>query len=172
MSLLTGYMNEKKFIFITIAVTILIIAGAVIFLGKSESQKPQVAAVTNVSLTTDSTSFDWGTIKLKGGKVDKTFTITNTGSDTLKLYEVVTSCLCTTAQVKINGNVSPYFAMHQKSSWVGEVAPGETAELEVVFDPAFHGPQGVGDITRMITVKTNAQSQPEVSFNLTAKVVN
>lgn len=150
----------------------MIIAGAVLFLGKTETQQPKVAAATNASLTTDSTSFDWGTIQLNAGKVSKTFTITNTGSETLKLYEISTSCMCTTAQVKIDGTASPLFAMHQKSGWLGEVAAGKSAELEVVFDPAFHGPQGVGDISRQITVKTNAESSSELMFNLTAKVVN
>ncbi len=164
-------MSEKKFIFFTVGVTALIIAGAVLFLGKSESQQPKVTAVTNVAVTTAATSFDWGTIKINGGKVNKTFTIKNTGSDILKLYDVSTSCMCTTAQVKIDGQVSPYFGMHQQSSWVGEVSPGKSAELEVVFDPAFHGPEGVGDITRMVTVKTNSQSSPELVFSLTAKVV-
>jgi len=61
--------------------------------------------------------------------------------------------------------------MHEKSSSVFEVKPGETAELLVEFDPAFHGPSGVGPITRTITMNTNDVKNPVLSFNLTANVV-
>lgn len=35
-----------------------------------------------------------------------------------------------------------------------EVAPGQTATLEVTIDPAAHGPQGVGPFRRGITLTT------------------
>ena len=94
----------------------------------------------------------------------------NTGTDVLKLTKVKTSCHCTKAQVIINGNTSPSFGMNTVSPWVGEVAPGGEAQLNVVFDPAYHGPNSVGPITRYISVDTNDPSNPNLEFTLTATV--
>lgn len=78
--------------------------------------------------------------------------------------------MCTTAQLIIGDTKSPEFGMHSKSAYVMEVPGGETAELKVVFDPAFHGPNGVGPINRQITVETNDPSSPVLNFMLTAMV--
>lgn len=117
------------------------------------------------------TSFDWGNIDYGGGDVTAEFSINNPGSGTLSLSEVSTSCMCTTAQVIINENKSPYFGMHQKSSWIGQIPPGGQAKLKIVFDPAFHGPSGVGPVTRQIVMKTNDPDHPKLEFNLTGNVI-
>lgn len=116
-------------------------------------------------------NYDWGEIKINGGNVEKVFLIKNTGVSLLKLSGVSTSCMCTTAQVIINGKGSPFFGMHQKSSWVGEVPAGKEAELKIVFDPAFHGPSGVGAMTRQIEVETNDINNPKLEFVLKGNVV-
>jgi len=79
--------------------------------------------------------------------------------------------MCTTAQVIIDGKSSPLFKMHQKSAWTGEVQPGKEAELKVIFDPAFHGPSGVGAMTRQIEVATNDKNNPKLEFMLKGVVV-
>ena len=79
--------------------------------------------------------------------------------------------MCTTAQLKTAEQSSKKFGMHQKNSSVFEVNPGETAELLVEFDPAFHGPSGVGMISRTITMNTNDTKNPTLEFSLTANVV-
>ena len=89
----------------------------------------------------------------------------------LKLYNVKTSCMCNTAQLKTPDVTSKKFKMHEASTDVIEVKPGEAAELIVEFDPAFHGPSGVGPINRTITMDTNDVNNPTLSFNLTANVV-
>lgn len=117
------------------------------------------------------TNHDWGEIKINGGKAEKVFLIKNVGSGPLKLSDVSTSCMCTTAQVIIDGKGSPFFGMHQKSSWVGEIPAGKEAELKIVFDPAFHGPSGVGAMTRQIEVATNDKNNPKLEFMLKGVVV-
>lgn len=117
------------------------------------------------------TSFDWGTIDYGGGDVTAEFTIDNPGTGPLSISEVSTSCMCTTAQVIINDQKSPYFGMHQKSSWTGQIPSGGEAKLKVVFDPAFHGPSGVGPIDRQIVMKTSDPDHPKLEFNLTGNVV-
>lgn len=60
--------------------------------------------------------------------------------------------------------------MHSNSKYVTEVAPGQSAKLTVIFDPLFHGPNGIGDITRTITMSTNDKANPTLGFFLSAKV--
>ncbi|MBO4263425.1 MAG: DUF1573 domain-containing protein [Bacteroidales bacterium] len=43
----------------------------------------------------DRTVHDFGTIRLRDGAVHCTFTLTNTGEETLHIYAVITSCGCT-----------------------------------------------------------------------------
>lgn len=36
------------------------------------------------------------------------------------------------------------------------VKPGETVTVKAIFDPAAHGPSGVGPVERQIMISTNA----------------
>ncbi|HKZ35790.1 MAG TPA: DUF1573 domain-containing protein [Patescibacteria group bacterium] len=163
-------MKFNKLIVGFVLLTAVIIGGGSYLIAKTSA--PQLAADQAAQANVTETSFDWGTIGINDGIVEKTFTITNNGAGPLKLAGVVTSCMCTTAQVKTSDSLSPAFGMHQKSSWSEQVEPGQSADLIVAFDPAFHGPSGVGAITRIVTVDTNDASQPQLSFTLTANVVN
>lgn len=163
-------MKINKLVAGLILLTLAIIGGGSYLVVKSSPS--QLSADQSTVATTTETSFDWGTIGINNGKVQKTFVIKNSGSSPLKLNNVVTSCMCTTAQVVINGQSSPAFGMHAKSSWSGEVLPGQSADLVVVFDPAFHGPSGVGSITRIVTVDANDAKNSQLSFTLTANVTN
>jgi len=153
-----------------IVVTVLILGGAVYF-GTKMGATTQVSADTQVETQIGETRHDWGTIDINGGIVSKSFTIENSGTTPLKLYDVKTSCMCTTAQLKTASNSSKKFGMHEKNSSVFEVAPGESAEILVEFDPLFHGPSGVGPISRTVTMNTNDANRPNLSFQLSANVV-
>jgi len=78
--------------------------------------------------------------------------------------------MCTNAKVVIGDDQSPFFGMHSNSSWQGLVPAGESAQILVEFDPAFHGPNGFGPITRQVILETNDQSNPKITLNLTANV--
>ena len=41
------------------------------------------------------------------------------------------------------------------------LAPGEMAEVDVVFDPAAHGPAGIGRIERNVTVQNGPARRVE-----------
>jgi len=153
-----------------IVVTVLIL-GVAVFLGTRMGATPQVTADSQVSVSVDSNKYEWGTIDYDKGIVSKNFEIKNTSNTALKLYNVKTSCMCTTAQLKTPEVTSKKFGMHESSSDVVEVKPGEVAQLLIEFDPAFHGPSGVGPITRTITMDTNDAKNPKLTFNLTGNVV-
>lgn len=151
-------------------ITVVILGGA-IFFGSRMGQGPEVSASSTVSMEVQDNQFDWGTIDYDGGIVSKTFEIKNTSNEKLQLYNVKTSCMCTTAQLISGDSKSRKFGMHETSKSVFEVEPGASAELLVEFDPAFHGPSGTGPITRTITLESNDKANSELSFNLTGTVV-
>lgn len=165
-------MNDKKIIIGFVILTLLILGGGIYVLATSTPAAPaQVISSQNAKVQVDQKNFDWGNIPYSGGNATKTFTIKNAGTDILKLTGVKTSCTCTKAQVSIDGKVSPYFSMHSTSGWVGEVSPGKEAQLLVIFDPAFHGPTGVGPIERLISMETNDSQNPKIEFSLKGVVV-
>ena len=61
--------------------------------------------------------------------------------------------------------------MNSEYDYVTEVPSGETAIINVVFDPLFHGPNSTGPVTREVVVKTNDSKNQEIVFVLTADVV-
>ncbi|MBI2317113.1 MAG: hypothetical protein HYU75_08940 [Betaproteobacteria bacterium] len=45
------------------------------------------------------------------------------------------------------------------------LAPNEDAMIEIVFDPAAHGPAGVGPIERVVTIENNAAPPLELALS-------
>src|SRR3989344_6342884 len=132
-------MNDKKYLILISALTMIILVGGVIFISKSTntSQAKLVASQKAKAETIEPTSYDWGNIPMNKGNVTKIFTIMNNGTDPLKFSNIKTSCHCTKAHLTIDGKDSPNFGMSGVSDWVGELAPGGKAKLTVIFDPAF-----------------------------------
>ena len=161
---------KQKIVLITIGIITFAILGAGAWL-LSKPVGVEVEKSDQAKAFVTETNHDWGEIKIDGGKAEKIFMIKSTGAGPLKLSDVSTSCMCTTAQVIIDGKGGPLFGMHQKSSWVGEIPAGKEAELKIVFDPAFHGPSGVGSMTRQIEVATNDKNNPKLEFMLKGNVV-
>lgn len=163
-------MSSNKIILTVLAGTLLLVAAGVFLAGKT-STPSGVSRNSRASAVVDSATKDWGEIGINNGKVEAGFPIKNTGSDTLKLYNITTSCMCTLAHLTINGADSPSFRMGDRSSYVGEVAPGSEAVLKVVFDPAYHGPNGLGPVTRQALVETNDPQNPKLQFSMSGTVV-
>lgn len=161
-----------KFIISIIAVSlIVVIAGSAIMSGNTGTDsRSKIEVNENTKIVLDKTSHDWGTIGLNDGNVEHVFEVKNEGTEELTLSNIVTSCMCTTAQLILNDQQSPVFGMHTKSDYQLNVPAGETALLKIVFDPAFHGPSGVGPINRQITVDTNNPDKSKLQFTLTAMV--
>ncbi|KKS17568.1 MAG: hypothetical protein UU77_C0005G0019 [candidate division WWE3 bacterium GW2011_GWC1_41_7] len=161
-------MNNKFVIFISIVSVLILGIGIVAATSKTPPQLEQTDGA-KLEFVGDKT-FDWGIIDINGGIVEKIFTIRNAGETDLLMTNVKTSCMCTEAQVIINGEASPAFQMHAQSSWKGTVKPGEEAQIRVVFDPLFHGPTGTGPITRLIGFDTNDRNNATGELTVTAVV--
>lgn len=105
----------------------------------SFSQEAQEAEpVTGPKISFSETTFDFGDI-VRGDKVEHIFEFENVGTEPLVLADVRTTCGCTAPE------------------WPREpLAPGETANLKVVFNSA--GKMGVQN--KVITVMSNAVNNP------------
>lgn len=96
---------------------------------------------------------NWEDINIMGGKVSKDFTLKNTQDIPLYLEGAVTSCMCTTAFFTLqDGTESGAFGMHGGPNWSAVIAPGESFDVKVVFDPLAHGPEATGPIQRTVNV--------------------
>ena len=86
----------------------------------------------------------------------------NTGAARLTINRIFTSCMCTSATLVTGTQRKGPFGMpgHGPSTAVrAPLAPAELATVEVVFDPAAHGPSGLGRIERSVTVQS-AEAAP------------
>jgi hypothetical protein len=164
-------MDDKKIFGLVGVITLAILVLGIVFTNKTQPPELEQTAMAAVEVI-DENSHDWGKIDINGGNMEKTFQIKNNGEGDLEITNVKTSCMCTEARIAINGKNSPVFGMHTRSGWSGVIEPGQTAEIIVVFDPLFHGPQGTGPITRLISFNTNDSENPTVEFKLTGNVVN
>ena len=119
--------------------------------------------------TANTTSFDFGKMTNQDIR-SKTFEITNTGKSDLLLTQVATSCDCTYVYVTTGGTKSPKFTMHAKLSWRGKIAPNESAQVEVIYEPAIMPVQG--KVERIVTVTTNDPKHETLEFKVQAEVSN
>ena len=131
----------------------------------AQAQAPQQAG----ALVSSRRNYDFGTISMAAGKVSTTYRIKNEGAAPLAFDKIYTSCMCTEASlITASGRKQGPFGMPGHAGPLkpvsGQLAPGETALLEVVFDPAAHGPSGVGRIERVITVETRGAAPLELGM--------
>lgn len=161
-------------------IKILVISAAVLIIGSIAfgviANKEQGASQSQgiPELTVKKRRFDFGTISMADGLVKHTFELKNTGSADLKISSIKTSCMCTEAVLEVGGKRSPKFGMHTSSVfWAEKIKPGQTANLEVIFDPNAHGPNATGPVTRTVTLLSNSRGKSNTRTNLifTANVV-
>ena len=161
-------MNKKAILGIGLA-TIAVMA-ILIWFGQPVAEDVATADDSNTpesTLKAQETSFDFGTISMAKGKVNHAYTVTNTGTDPVTINKVYTSCMCTTASFVSNGKTYGPFGMPGHTAIPSidvSLAPGATVQIEAVFDPAAHGPAGVGPISRVVILENSAGKPVEISF--------
>ncbi len=110
--------------------------------------------INGPSVQFDRWEHDFGQIPKKGGVVETTFQLTNSGDEPLQISRITTSCGCTSAEI-------------EKMT----IAPGETVPLVVKFDPDFHKePQG--RLERIVTLFTNMPDNEEVEVKIYAEIID
>lgn len=147
----------QKFIIAVLVIGSLAIGGYVVSLGMDNSTSNANSVVesghSGLFTSVEELVHDWGDINISGGDVSKTFTLTNSEDEPLMLRGAMTSCMCTTAEFTLSdGSKSGAFGMHGGPEWTHLVQPGESFDVEVVFDPMAHGPEATGPITRTVNI--------------------
>lgn len=165
---------DKKIIALISLFFIVVIGIAVFAIGGSGDNKAVVQKTAGAKLETFQTDFNFNNIKYSGGNVSHTYEIKNIGDKDLQIANLATSCMCTTAYLKVGDNQGPSFGMKgmtAPSNWIGVIKPGQTGEIVAVFDPSYHGPSGIGPIQRTISFETNDPNKPYVEVNFEGTVV-
>jgi hypothetical protein len=96
--------------------------------------------------------FDFGAV-LNTSPVSQTFQLRNAGDGPLQISGVSTSCGCTTAEVANR-----------------VLAPGETTDLTVTYDPLAHG-GATGEFMRVVYVRSDDPDTPEATLTIRVTVV-
>ena len=146
---------------ITSAIIGILVLGGLIWLARPNgtNNTASVSATSGGSLVAlEANNYDFGSISMAAGKVKHSFKIKNTSEEVVTIGKMYTSCMCTTASLMIAGKQFGPIGMpgHGAIPSINQtINPNEEATVEVVFDPAAHGPAGVGRIERSVTLENN-----------------
>ncbi|PIR44481.1 MAG: hypothetical protein COV10_04475 [Candidatus Vogelbacteria bacterium CG10_big_fil_rev_8_21_14_0_10_51_16] len=165
-------MKDNSTILSVVAVVAVVVVGLAI--GKATSstpiddtQNPGTKVAGTAVLQVDEPSYDFGNVSMAKGNVSRLFTLVNTSSSTVAINKIFTSCMCTKANLTIDTMRYGPFGMPGHGAGLAisaNLAPGESATVEAVFDPAAHGPAGVGPISRSIYLEGNGSRLAELVF--------
>lgn len=133
--------------------------GQVVAYQRGDTQKPVASVETGIT--------DLGTMKVSDER-SADFTVKNTGTMPLSIFNISSSCGCTAGVVTINGNKSPEGAMHSKSDWIGSVNPGDQAVVTVIYRPSVMPVKGA--VSRSVYVETNDPASPKLTFTVKAYI--
>jgi hypothetical protein len=146
-------MQGSKMLVGIILVTILLIGAGVVLLGGKEASSSQVTSEV-LGIEASPSFYDLGSVPINGGVISKEYVIKNASVRPIKLKKITTSCMCTTASVQIGGEETKFFGMEGHGDANPpvniEIGVGEEGKVVVKFDPAAHGPQGVGPFNRVV----------------------
>ena len=158
-----------------IVITTLAVLGIVglFFWGAQNRASPENNTSAKSMMAAAETFHDFGTISMARGTVEKMFEIANPTDRDIMLENLTTSCMCTNAFiVKSDERRGPY-GMPGHGGSVPKarelVRAGEKLTIAVVYDPAAHGPAGVGSIDRFVYLEddTGAKLELEIKANVT-----
>lgn len=93
-------------------------------------------AKPHAKISFEETSFNFGTVSEKGGKITHLFKFTNTGDANLMILDASADCGCTEPQYPTK-----------------PIKPGESGTIKVTYDPKYRP----GGFTKKITVISNTK---------------
>jgi len=142
-----------KKVIIAVIATLIVFAGGfyLVSRGDNSAQDLSLPKVEAADVQVSPDNYDIGRVLMKSGLVTREYEIKNNSENTLKLKKIVTSCMCTRAQVVVGDKKTRFYAM--ENSTISFDIPGKsTAKLVVRFDPAAHGIQGAGKVDREVSL--------------------
>ncbi|HEY9584927.1 MAG TPA: DUF1573 domain-containing protein [Candidatus Paceibacterota bacterium] len=133
-----------------------------------DNQSASVDQSAAVNLAVDESFFDFGNISMAAGVVVHEFKVKNIGTTEAVISQIYTSCMCTEATFKKGDTKLGPFGMPGHGfvpKIKGAIDVGEEAIIEVAFDPAAHGPAGVGPVDRVVYLVYKDKDKPiELEF--------
>lgn len=163
-------------IFWTLIALAVAMVGFGIYRSQEKAAKPRYESQRQVTavgaLSSPQPFFDFGDISMAAGKVAHRFSISNTGAAPITINRMYTSCMCTEATLITLGGKKGPFGMPGHGTFPSlfeTLSPGGSAQVEVVFDPAAHGPAGVGPTERVVTIRSYESLPLELRFTAMVK---
>lgn len=132
----------------------------------SSNENTVVSKISGAKITVLEQSYDFGDIDIFDGKVDTTYTLKNEGAEDVTITQAATSCMCTEGEI-----AGLIFGMHGSDVKSVVIPAGGEEKVKATYDPLAHGPNGVGPITRTLTLKTNSNVTPQIELRISANVV-
>lgn len=160
--------EQIKQILLLLGFIVLVVAGLVWL--TRDSKSPASADLDGIAggvLTVDETDFDFGSVSMAKGVVNHEFVLENKSDQPVKIGEVSTSCMCTTAELRVDDQIAGPFGMpgHGLAKKARlTVDPGKKLVVKAIFDPAAHGPAGVGVIEREVSLDTGGEEPTILRF--------
>lgn len=160
---------------------LIVLALAIAIIAAKPGSEPAAPAVSvhavgatrpGAALSAREVRFDFGRISMAAGKVSHRYWFRNESADPVLIRRVYTSCMCTAATLVKGPRVIGSYGMpgHGPMPDVNEkLVPGEAAYVDVVFDPAAHGPAGLGHTERVVTIEPGAGAPLQVGFTANVK---
>ena len=147
--------------FVIIILSLIIGGGLILWsysvAGKSGSAPKEEIASDQGPLAGTESAYDFGEVSMATGLVNHEFVLRNNSSAPVKIGRAETSCMCTTVYLKTGGKEVGPFGMAGHSG-IGNnanltISPSEELIVRTVFDPAAHGPAGVGQVERQVILE-------------------
>ena len=146
---------SKNVVTTGIAIAVLLLGIILVARGRGNQSEP---AAASGKLSAAEKTYNFGKISMAAGTVRHSFAVKNESGAAVKIKKIFTSCMCTQATLKLGEKTMGPYGMPGHGivpSVNEEIAAGGEALVEVVFDPAAHGPAGVGRVSRQVTVETD-----------------
>lgn len=144
--------KDTKVLIAAIGFTFLAIVGFALLLGGKHEDGATYSEVQGVDIIP--AIYELGDVPIDGGIVTKEYEVKNTTGEVIKLKKITTSCMCTEAKVVVGDKETRFFGMEHpgdRNPPVNfEIKSDEIAKVIVNFDPAAHGPQGIGPFERTV----------------------
>ena len=163
--------KDLKILVAALVFTFLLIIGFAFWQGKPKEESPEPIVAGDVAgVEINPLSYDLGDVPIDGGIVTKEYEVKNSTEGVLNLKKLATSCMCTTASFEVGETNTKFFGMEghgDKNPSVNiEIGPGQSGKVVTRFDPAAHGPQGVGPFDRSIFLTfSDPAGVKELKFN-------
>ncbi|MEX1063710.1 MAG: DUF1573 domain-containing protein [Candidatus Paceibacterota bacterium] len=157
----------KNIIYTSITIAAILVVLVIVFQPTESGQLGPVSQNDSVALTAEESLFDFGNISMAEGMVTHDFKIQNLDTEPVMISKIYTSCMCTSAElVTDSGSKGPFgMAGHGFLPAVNElVGVNEDATIRVTFDPAAHGPAGIGRADRVVYVEQKSGAKLNLRF--------